>query len=120
MLLQLLENPWIMPGSWVSDSSSICLDVGIGFSKTFEQNLELLASLQVFNKRFPEHAMMIGVSRKSFIGKITNEENPKKREAGSLAANVISVANGANVVRVHDVRATVDALKVVRAIESYK
>lgn len=94
----------------------ICLDVGIGFSKTFEQNLELVAKMNQLCEKFSEFPMLFGASRKSFIGKILAEELPEKRSNGTLAANVLAVWNGANIVRVHDVKSTVEALKVSEAI----
>ncbi len=100
----------------VSDEQ-ICLDVGIGFSKTFEQNLELIAKLDKLCERFKNYPMLVGASRKSFIGKILNDAEVDKRLNGTLAVNTISVWNGANILRVHDVRETVEALKVVEAIK---
>lgn len=95
----------------------ICLDVGIGFSKTFEQNLELIAKLDKLCREFSDYPMLVGTSRKSFIGKILNDAPTDKRSNGTLATNVLSVWNGANIVRVHDVKETVEALKVVEAVK---
>lgn len=95
----------------------ICLDIGIGFSKTFEQNLELIAKMDKLCKEFSKFPMLVGNSRKSFIGKILGEDLPEKRLNGSLAANVLAVWNGANIIRVHDVKETVEALKVAEAIK---
>ena len=96
---------------------NIALDIGIGFSKTFEQNLELLAKLDRLVKEFPNFPMLVGTSRKSFIGKILDEPNAEKRLQGSLASCAIAVWNGAKIVRVHDVRETVETLKVVESIK---
>lgn len=98
-------------------AEQICLDVGIGFSKTFEQNLELLAKLDIIRREFADYPLLVGTSRKSFIGKILNQPEADKRLNGTLAANVIAAWNGANVLRVHDVKATVEALKVVEAVK---
>jgi len=100
-------------------TEQIALDVGIGFGKTFEQNLELIAKLDRIIKEFPEFPMLVGTSRKSFIGKITGDVAPSERINGSLASAAIAVWNGANIVRVHDVRATVEALKVVEAVKKH-
>ena len=97
----------------------IALDIGIGFSKTFEQNLELLAKLDKLISEFSEYPMLVGTSRKSFIGKILNDAPTDKRLYGSLATNAIAVWNGANIVRVHDVKETVEILKVVEAIKAH-
>ncbi len=100
----------------VSDEQ-ICLDIGIGFSKTFEQNLELIAKLDKLCKEFKNYPILVGTSRKSFIGKILNGAATEKRINGTLATNVLSVWNGAKIVRVHDVKATVEVLKTVEAIK---
>ncbi len=94
----------------------ICLDVGIGFSKTLEQNLELIAELDKLCERFKQYPMLVGSSRKSFIGKILNGVPADQRINGTLAANAIAIWNGANILRVHDVRETVEASKIVEAI----
>jgi len=96
---------------------NIALDVGIGFSKTFEQNLELIAKLNQIRQEFSDFPILIGTSRKSFIGKILGDVSTDKRLPGSLASAAIAVWNGANIVRVHDVRATVETLKVVDKIK---
>jgi dihydropteroate synthase len=90
----------------------IWLDPGIGFGKTVDHNLELLRRLdEIVAIGRP---VAIGTSRKSFLGKITGRE-PQDRVAGTVATNVIALERGASVFRVHDVRATVDALKVATA-----
>ncbi len=94
----------------------IALDVGIGFGKTLEQNLELLAKLDKIVDEFKAYPMMVGTSRKSFIGKILDDLPPSERLGGSLATAVFAVIKGAKIIRVHDVRETVNALKVLAAI----
>lgn len=98
----------------------IALDVGIGFSKTFEQNLELLAKLDKLTREFPDFPMLVGTSRKSFLGKILGDAPTDKRMRGSLASAAIAVWNGAGIVRVHDVRETVETLKVVESIKNWR
>jgi dihydropteroate synthase len=95
---------------------NIALDIGIGFSKTFEQNLELLAKLGKLTREFADFPMLVGTSRKSFLGKILGDAPPEERLGGSLASAAIAVMNGAKIVRVHDVRETVQAVRVVEAI----
>jgi dihydropteroate synthase len=97
---------------------SIVLDIGIGFGKTVEQNLELIAKLDNIAGTFSGRPLLVGVSRKSFIGKLLNGSSPSERLSGSLAAAVAAVMNGARIIRAHDVKATVDALKVTNAILS--
>lgn len=99
----------------VSDAQ-IVLDVGIGFGKTQEQNLELLANLEKITLEFKEYPMLVGASRKSFLRRILGEIEPEERLGGSLAAAVIAAQNGANILRVHDVGATVQAIRVMSAI----
>ncbi|MER3429718.1 MAG: dihydropteroate synthase [Blastocatellia bacterium] len=101
-------------------NEQIALDVGIGFGKTPEQNLELIADLNVFRAEFSEFPIVVGASRKSFIGKLTGELNPEKRLAGSLAAAAIAVYNGADFVRVHDVAESREAAIVAHAIKRAK
>jgi dihydropteroate synthase len=98
--------------------NQIVLDVGIGFSKTFEQNLELLAKLDQLINKFPQFPMLVGASRKSFIGKILGDVSPDKRLAGSLAAAAVAIWNGAKILRVHDVKETCETLKVVTALKN--
>ncbi len=97
--------------------NQIALDAGIGFSKTFEQNLELIAKIDKLKAEFSDFPMLVGVSRKSFIGKILGDVPVGERINGTLAANAIAVWNGANIVRVHDVRETVEALKIIDFIK---
>jgi dihydropteroate synthase len=92
---------------------AIILDPGIGFGKTVEQNLQLLRGLPILAAL--GHPLLVGVSRKTFIGKILNL-GPDDRLEGSLAAVVAAVLGGANIVRVHDVAATYKACRVVDAL----
>lgn len=94
----------------------IALDIGIGFSKTFEQNLELLAKLEEICAEFSEFPMLIGTSRKSFIGKILNGATADRRLYGTMSSAAIAVFNGAQIVRVHDVGAAVETARVAEAI----
>jgi dihydropteroate synthase len=94
----------------------VALDIGIGFGKTPEQNLELLAKLDKLTAQFPDHPMVVGTSRKSFIGKLLDGAPVGTRLSGSLATAAIAIWNGASIVRVHDVKETVDVARVVRAL----
>lgn len=93
----------------------ILVDPGIGFAKTFDQNLELLARAHELTALGP---VVIGASRKAFIGHLTGRPSGPDRALGSLAAVAAAQRGGAAIVRVHDVRATVDFLKVLVAIEA--
>jgi dihydropteroate synthase len=91
----------------------IALDPGFGFGKTFAHNLALLAGLkEIAAEGYP---VLAGLSRKRMIGEITGRP-VEDRVAGSVAAALLAVQNGARIVRVHDVKETVDALKVLRAL----
>ncbi|MEO7674836.1 MAG: dihydropteroate synthase [Pyrinomonadaceae bacterium] len=97
---------------------SIVLDIGIGFGKTVEQNLELIAKLDRLVIEFEQFPVLVGTSRKSFIGTLLGDAPPAARLGGSLASIAIAVWNGAKIVRVHDVKETVESLKIVDAIGS--
>lgn len=94
----------------------IFIDPGIGFGKTVEHNLKLLAHLDKFVKT--GYRVLVGPSRKSFIGKLTGKENPAQRIFGTAAAVALCAANGASIVRVHDVAKMIDVIKTVNAIIS--
>jgi dihydropteroate synthase len=89
---------------------NIILDPGIGFSKDVEQNLEIVREIGRF--RQSGYAVLAGHSRKSFIGKLLRRDNAKERLAGTLAVSLVLAAHGADILRVHDVRDTSDALKM--------
>jgi dihydropteroate synthase len=91
----------------------IILDPGIGFGKTLEHNLELLAALRELARL--ERPLLLGVSRKSFLGRIGGADLTE-RLPGALACAVLAAEAGVNLVRTHDVRATVQALRVTEAI----
>lgn len=91
----------------------VILDPGFGFGKTTAHNIALIQHLNALTELgLP---LLVGLSRKSVLGKIAGGDEQQRLHAG-LAASVISVLRGANIVRVHDVKATVDALKVVAAV----
>ncbi|WP_448214033.1 dihydropteroate synthase [Colwellia sp. MEBiC06753] len=90
----------------------ILVDPGFGFGKTLEQNYQLLNRLDEFNSM--NLPLLVGMSRKSMIGNLLNAD-VEQRLAGSLAAAMISAQKGAKIIRVHDVKATVDALTVLQA-----
>lgn len=93
--------------------SNIIVDPGIGFGKTVRHNLELINRLSEF--RAIGAPILLGPSRKSFIGKILNATVDKRLE-GTAAAVAIGIANGANILRVHDVKAMADVAKIADAI----
>jgi dihydropteroate synthase len=94
----------------------LVVDPGFGFGKTREHNLALLAQLE----RFAELGVPVlaGLSRKKTIGDLTGRDDPHERIHGSVAAALIAAQRGAKLLRVHDVAATVDALKVWNAVDA--
>lgn len=93
----------------------IIIDPGIGFGKTFEHNLEIINNLKEFS--LLGKPIAIGVSRKAFIGKILGDVPTSQRLEGTASAVAISVYNGANIVRVHDVAEMSKVVKVADAIK---
>lgn len=92
----------------------LILDPGFGFGKTLEQNFQLLAQIKKFNAL--ELPVLAGLSRKSMIGNLLNRE-VNERLAGSITSAVIAAQNGAKIIRVHDVKETVDALKILDKVD---
>lgn len=92
----------------------ICLDPGIGFGKTIEHNLELMRNVATFS--IEGRPCLIGVSRKSILGSILNQPNPKDRDWGSVAATAYTRKKGAMIHRVHNVKKNSHSLKMIEAI----
>jgi len=96
---------------------AIAIDPGIGFGKTAEQNVEIIAKLDQLAHEFPDSPILIGTSRKSFIGKLLMGVPADERLYGTIASVAVSVLKGAHIMRVHDVKAVVEALRVADAIK---
>jgi dihydropteroate synthase len=94
----------------------IVLDPGIGFSKSQAQNIELIAKLNRLAREFKDFPLLIGTSRKSFIGGLLKHAPVNKRIHGTMATVVVAALRGAKIVRVHDVRAAVETIRVLNAI----
>lgn len=92
----------------------IILDPGIGFGKTFNHNLQIIKELGAFNAL--ERPILLGASNKAFIGHILQKE-PHERDTGSMAVVAAGVLNGAHIVRVHNVKKTVETVKMIDAIK---
>jgi dihydropteroate synthase len=96
--------------AYLAGVSSCWIDPGIGFGKAFQHNLALLRALPGLSRRgFP---VLLGVSRKRFLGDITKRDDPADRLAGSLAVALYAAEAGVDVLRVHDVPETIDCLAV--------
>lgn len=96
---------------------NLLLDPGFGFGKNLHHNYQLLARLSEFHHF--ELPLLVGMSRKSMVGQLLNV-GPTERLSGSLACAVIAAMQGANIIRVHDVKETVEAMRVVEATLSAK
>ena len=96
--------------------SRIFIDPGIGFGKTLEHNILLLRNIDKFVAT--DYRVLVGTSRKSFIGKMTGREKPSDRIFGTAASVALCVAEGVSIVRVHDVAEMIDVAKVANAIIS--
>jgi dihydropteroate synthase len=107
---------------------SIVVDPGIGFGKTVEQNVELIAKLDQLARAFPDFPILIGTSRKSFIGRILKDARANAngeagidapvsdRLHGTMASVTAAILKGSHIIRVHDVRAAVETVRVADAI----
>jgi len=109
----LRQSLQIAKSSGISEEK-IAVDPGIGFGKKVTEDLHILRNLN--RLRSLCRPILVGVSRKSFIGKILNLKDPKERLIGSLAATAIAVYNGAHLIRTHDVRETLQAVKIAESI----
>jgi len=101
---------------------SIVIDPGIGFGKSREQNIELIAKLDELAAAFPDSPILIGTSRKSFLGHLLAGENDEpahvsERLHGTMATVTAAILRGAHIVRVHDVKAAVETARVADALK---
>ena len=96
----------------------IAIDPGIGFGKSQSQNLELLARLDELAAEFTEFPVLVGTSRKSFIGRLLGDAPVEERLHGTMATVAAAILGGANIVRVHDVRAAFETARVADAIRA--
>ena len=103
---------------------SIVIDPGIGFGKSQDQNLELIGRLDELIAAFPDYPLLIGTSRKSFIGRLLADEAgtpapASERLYATLATITIAVLKGAHIVRVHDVKAAAETIRVSESIKPF-
>lgn len=114
-ILEYLSQSITIAGEAGISDDVIMIDPGLGFGKTFEHNLEIIHNLHKFT--LLGKPVLIGPSRKAFIGKILGDVPPNERLEGTAAAVAISIMNGANIVRVHDVKEMAKVAKVADAIK---
>lgn len=98
----------------VEGIKQIIIDPGIGFGKTVEHNLHILKNLALFKKL--DSPIMVGVSKKSMIGKILGIDDVNDRREGTITLNTLAIKNGANIIRVHDVK---DGVRTARMMDAY-
>lgn len=110
----LRESIQVAKDAGISEDK-IIIDPGIGFGKTFDQNLEIIHNLSAFT--LMEKTVLIGPSRKAFIGRALGDVPPEQRLEGTAAAVAISILNGADIVRVHDVKEMVKVARMADAIK---
>lgn len=111
---KFLHNGIAMAIACGLDQNLIAIDPGIGFGKTLEHNLQLLRELQKLKTL--NCPILVGASRKSFIGKLCNQDHPSDRLLGTAAACSIAIAHGADILRVHDAKEIKDVCAVTDAI----
>jgi len=104
---------------------SIVIDPGIGFGKSQEQNLELIAKLDQLIAAFRDYPLLIGTSRKSFIGRILADSSGTPAPAGArlhgtMATITAAILHGAHIVRVHDVKATAETIRVTESLQKIR
>ena len=121
-VIHSLRSSVRMAERWGVRSESIVIDPGIGFGKTGAQNVELIAKLDELAREFPDFPILIGPSRKSFIGHLLADENGEPapvtdRLHGTMASVTAAILRGANIVRVHDVKAAWETARVADAIK---
>ena len=95
--------------------NTLVLDPGIGFGKTLDQNINLIKNANKF--RVFKRPIMYGISNKSFIGNILDLKNPSERVNGSIIGSLFSIINGVNIIRTHNVKETVEMIKMWRILK---
>ncbi|MGN1202780.1 MAG: dihydropteroate synthase [Eubacterium sp.] len=99
------------------DKSQICLDMGIGFGKDYEENMVLLTN--VCEYKIDGYPLLLGTSRKRVIGQGSNQENPKERVYGNIAADTAAIFGGADIIRVHDVKNEKQGILMAQNMKGY-
>jgi dihydropteroate synthase len=114
-VIEFLEDRILACTKFGIDRNQIIVDPGFGFGKTLEHNLELLGRLSELGKL--QSPILIGLSRKAMLGLITSK-SVQERQAAGIAAAVIALLQGVNIIRTHDVADTVDAVNVCLAVKN--
>lgn len=99
------------------DADQLCFDMGIGFGKDYEENMELLANVSQY--KIEGYPLLLGTSRKRVIGAGSNQENPKERTYGNIAADTAAVLGGADIIRIHDVKNEKQGILMAQNLKGY-
>ena len=99
------------------EKNQLCFDMGIGFGKNYEDNLELIANIGKYKpKDFP---LLIGLSRKRVIAQASNQKEPEKRIYGNIAAHTAAIFGGVDIIRVHDIESEIQGVKTAEEIKKW-
>lgn len=99
------------------DKKQICLDMGIGFGKDYEENMVLLSN--VCEYKIDGYPLLLGTSRKRVIGQGSNQENPKERTYGNIAADTAAIFGGADIIRIHDVKNEKQGIQMAENLKKF-
>lgn len=99
------------------DKSSICLDMGIGFGKTYEQNMSLLSNVGKY--KISGYPLLLGTSRKRVIGAASDQPDPEKRVYGNIAADTAAILGGVDIIRLHDVKNEKQGVLTAQKLKAY-
>lgn len=100
------------------DGSQLCLDMGIGFGKDYDENMSLLANVQDY--KINGYPLLLGTSRKRVIGQGSNQENPKERTYGNISADTVAILGGVDIIRIHDVKNEKQGILMAENLKRYK
>lgn len=99
------------------DAAQLCFDMGIGFGKDYEENMELLANVSQY--KIEGYPLLLGTSRKRVIGAGSNQDNPKERVYGNIAADTAAILGGADIIRIHDVKNEKQGILMAQNLKGY-
>ena len=99
------------------DKSQLCFDMGIGFGKDYDENMTLLANVGEY--KLPDYPLLLGASRKRVIGAGSNQDNPKKRIYGNIAADTAAILGGVDIIRLHDVENEKQGVLMAQNLKGY-
>lgn len=100
------------------EKNQLCFDMGIGFGKTYEENMRLLANVKTYKMK--DVPLLLGTSRKRVIGTASAQDNPKKRIYGNIAADTAAILDGADIIRLHDVKNEKQGILTAQELKKYR